>query len=342
VYRIGHEFLYAALWDHPLFGYHPDFGWMVFNKFVYFPTQEKAAPTLDNNVIVVTGASSGIGLALVHQIEDVYGQYRGAENSQGRVVSAVRTVSKWHKVHNSTEITEGIGVPLKLDLASLKSVVEFANSLEAHVKDLSSSSGKDLKVVLVNNAGISFLPEATVTEDGFDMVFQSNHLGHYLLTRLLIQRGLLRRTLQISSTMHFQGTIASERDQVGRRTHARIYSDTKLMNNLFSMALAKRGVLSNAVHPGLVATDILRHRPLFKKLVASGVMSDTFRTTLSSEESATTLLWTVFELDGPKDTGKYYGHMREYWQLSSVYDEELQEFLWDVSQEYVTNFLTGS
>ena len=112
-------------------------------------------------------------------------------------------------------------------------------------------------IVLINNAGIAWAPEQSFTENGYELQFQSNHLGHYLLTRLLLKKNLLRRVIHTSSLAHAFGN-ANAKTMSGRDFHPLTYCDTKLFNNLFSNSLSRKKLVpSVTVHPGMVHTNIM-------------------------------------------------------------------------------------
>ena len=197
-------------------------------------------PDMTGTTAIVTGASSGIGQATA----------RALAAARARVVFAVRNPGKGQAAAaatpGSTEVRE-------LDLASLDSVRAFAAGWDGRIG------------LLINNAGVS-APSLVRTADGFESKFGTNHLGHFALTNLLLE--------------HITGpvvTVASQAERFGRLdfddlnwerrpyqpSHA--YNDSKLANLLFTAELQRRldaagsGVLANAAHPGLVATNIYHH-----------------------------------------------------------------------------------
>eukprot|EP00392_Amoebophrya_sp_AT5.2_P014898 g15076.t1 len=168
--------------------------------------------SVDTDVLfVITGASSGIGLSTAKELLRV-----GVAPS--RVVLAVRNVGKM-KTQWQTAAAEEPAMPriLPLDLASLKTVQEAAKTLRKWCKEEKKA------IVLVNNAGIAWQEQKTLTADGFESQFQTNHLGHYLLTRLLLDfeeaagtnkshktvkhEKVLRRVVHLSSIAHAFGHL---------------------------------------------------------------------------------------------------------------------------------------
>ncbi|CAG2180252.1 unnamed protein product, partial [Oppiella nova] len=155
----------------------------------------------------------------------------------------------------------------KLDLSSLQSVRQFCEQVVQNETKID---------VLINNAGIAFTPEWQ-TMDGFEMGFGTNHLGHYLLTLLLLP--LLRnspkaRVVNVSSIVHIFGSIHFENINLrnGAYDPHKAYAQSKLANILFTRELAKRlGPDTNinvyALHPGAVRTEGARNMGAVKRFM---------------------------------------------------------------------------
>jgi NAD(P)-dependent dehydrogenase (short-subunit alcohol dehydrogenase family) len=204
------------------------------------PTSTTAADDLAGRTILITGATSGIGKATAAAVAA-----RGA-----RVVLAVRDVDKGGRVAADLPGAAGAHVVRHLDLADLASVRRFADE---------TTEGID---VLVNNAGVS---ESTLrrTRDGFESQFGINHLGHFLLTTLLLPR-ITSRVVTVSSQAERMGRLDLTDLNWRTRPYAggRAYADSKLANLLFTLELDRRlreagsPVRALAAHPGLVVTPI--------------------------------------------------------------------------------------
>jgi NAD(P)-dependent dehydrogenase (short-subunit alcohol dehydrogenase family) len=194
-------------------------------------------PRLDGRRFVITGASSGIGLAAATQFAA-----KGAH-----VVLAVRDTAKGAqaatKLAGDTEVR-------RLDLADLASVRAFAHDLAGTRID-----------VLINNAGVMNTP-LTRTADGFELQFGTNHLGHFALTNLLLPQ-LTDRVVVIASGAHRSASLDFDDLNSERRYQRhRTYGRTKLANLLFASELNRRlkaagsAVKALSAHPGLVATNL--------------------------------------------------------------------------------------
>ncbi len=196
------------------------------------PTQ---IPDQTGRTVVVTGGSSGIGRATATALAA-----RGA-----RVVLGVRDQTRGRAV--AAEIGHG-AESRPLDLASLASVRSFATGLD-HPVDL-----------LINNAG-TMTDRLRLTADGFELQFGLNHLGHFALTALLLDR-IVGRVVTVTSTQHRGATLDLDDLQWERRRYDPFgaYGQSKLANLLFTHELQRRlagagsPVIATAAHPGWVAT----------------------------------------------------------------------------------------
>jgi NAD(P)-dependent dehydrogenase (short-subunit alcohol dehydrogenase family) len=201
---------------------------------------------IDDKVVIITGANAGIGKETAIDLGR-----RG-----GKVYLACRDITRGENALK--EIKEKSGSEnihlLQLNLASMSSIREFSKKFH----DLESELH-----ILINNAGVMAIPKS-FTEDGFEMQFGTNHLGHFLLTNLLLD--LLKssapsRIVNISSLMHKFGQIKRD-DVMNEQSYSRWlnYANSKLANILFTRELVKRlegtGVTANSVHPGVVNTDL--------------------------------------------------------------------------------------
>jgi NAD(P)-dependent dehydrogenase (short-subunit alcohol dehydrogenase family) len=197
-------------------------------------------PDQTGRSVVVTGANSGIGL----QAARVFAE-RGAD-----VVLAVRDITRGEAAAGRTG---GAVQVRRLDLADLASVREFAADAPERID------------LLVNNAGVMALPEGR-TADGFEMQLGTNHLGHFALTGLVLDkllRGTAPRVVTVSSGLHRRGRIDFD-DLQSERAYDKwaAYGQSKLANLLFAYELQRRAsaaalpLRSLAVHPGLAATNL--------------------------------------------------------------------------------------
>lgn len=204
---------------------------------------------LDGKVVIITGANTGIGKETAVDLAR-----RGA-----RVYMACRSPQRGEEaLQEVIERSRSTDVHFRpLDLASLKSVRSFAESFLAEEKRLD---------ILINNAGIMACPKY-FTEDGFEMQIGVNHMGHFLLTNLLldlIKKSVPSRIVNVSSMAHQYGKINKE-DLNSEKSYSPIaaYNQSKLANVMFTRELAKRlegsGVSVYSLHPGVINTELGRH-----------------------------------------------------------------------------------
>jgi len=188
---------------------------------------------------IITGANSGLGEMAA----------RALGGAGAHVVLACRNIAKGEAV--AREIGTNAEVR-KLDLADLASVREFADSIES-------------LDVLINNAGVMAVPLRR-TADGFEMQFGTNHLGHFALTGLLLNK-LSDRVVTMASAAHAIGTLHTEDPNWERRRYSRwrAYGQSKLANLLFTyelqrrLTIARSPLMALAAHPGYSSTNLQSH-----------------------------------------------------------------------------------
>src|SRR5919112_5296047 len=197
---------------------------------------------------IVTGANSGLGLVTARELA----------RAGAAVVMACRNLDKGHAaVEQVRAAVPGAQLQLEeLDLASLASVRAFAERYRA------THDGLDL---LINNAGV-MAPPRRRTADGFELQFGTNHLGHFLLTMLLLDLMEGRedaRVVTLSRTAHTMGRVAFDNLGGDRRYFRwRAYGQSKLANLMFALELDRRlraagsTIKSLAAHPGYAATNL--------------------------------------------------------------------------------------
>jgi retinol dehydrogenase-12 len=280
---------------------------------------------LDNKVSIITGANTGIGYETAKDF--------AARNAH--VILACRNKEKGENAVNriKEEVTksdpniklEDIKIEfMELDLSSLNSVRNF-------VKEFKS---RDLPLhLLINNAGIMNTPYGK-TQDGFEQQFGTNHLGHFLLTNLLlddIKKSAPARIINVSSSAHFMGKINFD-DLMSEKSYGgwAAYGQSKLANVMFTYELARKlegtGVTVNAVHPGAVATELGRHT--FYINFISGVFRSPYK-------GALTTIYVAVSPEASNITGKYWADTVVKSSSSASYNVEDQKKLWDISAKLV-------
>ncbi|KAM9320825.1 retinol dehydrogenase 14 [Gastrophryne carolinensis] len=272
--------------------------------------------------VLITGANCGIGKATAAELLRREARVILACRDLDRAEEAARQLR--HETGDSGEI-----VIRELDLASLRSVRSFCLQITKEEPRLD---------VLINNAGVFQCPY-TKTEDGFEMQFGVNHLGHFLLTHLLL--GLLKssapsRVVVVSSKLYKYGEINFD-DLNSERSYSRSfgYSRSKLANILFTRELARRlegtGVTVNVLHPGVVRTNLGRHIaiPTVVKPLFNAVTWAFFKT---PEEGAQTSVYLACSPKVEGVSGKYFGDCHEEELLPKAMDDLVARKLWDISE----------
>lgn len=256
---------------------------------------------------MITGASSGIGRATALEIGR-----RGYH-----VIAAGRSEERTSPVVAEIERSGGSAEYLLLDLASLESTRNAAKTFEA------SSQGLD---VLINNAGVGGV--RGTTEDGFEINFGVNHLGHFSLTHQL--RRTTRsgtRIVQVTSAAHFNAD-GIDFERVQGRTRSlfgwREYSVSKLANVLFVEELARRQPhwRAYAVHPGMTDTGIFPGwvRPFIRHRL------------FTPEQGAETVIWCATASGVSGESGRYYRNKESRPPSETARDVELAAELWRRSE----------
>ena len=265
-------------------------------------------------VVVVTGASSGIGAAAAAKLADL-----GAT-----VVPVGRDRRRLEKVAGQVG-----GEPLQADFASLAEVRRLAGELlERHARI----------DVLVNNAGL-VTSRRELTEDGYETTFAVNHLAPFLLTNLLLERlraSAPARVVTTSSGAHGGGRLDFD-DLQGERSWSmmRAYGTSKLANVLFTRGLAMRvdaaEVTANCLHPGVINTKLGRGAgPL------AGLAWTLGRPFFASpRRGASTIVYLATSEEGGEVTGGYYENSRPAGTSAAAADIELADRLWRESERLV-------
>lgn len=282
--------------------------------------------------IVITGANSGLGLETALALAKQEAQLVLAVRDPARGQEAARQILQAHP-------RAGVKV-MKLDLADLKSVHEFASTLQKQQQQLH---------VLINNAGVMAIPKRS-TRDGFEMQFGTNHLGHFALTGLLMPLLLATpgaRVVNVSSRAHVIGRMNFD-DLHSKKGYSMwgAYGQSKLANLLFTLEFQRQvqqnqaQVLAVSCHPGWAATNLQGVGPqmmrssfmarlnelanrLFAQGADQGALSQLYAATASDIEGG--------EYIGPhKDTR---GHPEKVRAHRRAYDVQAAQKLWQLSEE---------
>ncbi len=261
------------------------------------------------SVALVTGPGSGIGRATAV----------GLGRAGFHIIAAGRHPERIEPVIGEVASAGGSGEFLELDLASLRSVSDAARRLR----------GADRPIdILVNNAGIG-VNRRGLTEDGFEVHFGINHLGHHALTRdlgpVLSARA---RVVSLTSGLHHRAR-GIDFERLRRPTKLiglAEYATSKLANVLFIRELARRrpGLSAYAVHPGLVRTRLI---PGPVRVIPGTDM-------LTPEQGADTVLWCAISDEVASESGQYYQQRTRLLPSPWAQDDDLARELWVRSERW--------
>jgi len=191
--------------------------------------------------------------------------------------------------------------------------------------------------ILINNAGVC-LPERKITPDGFEHMFQINHLSHFLLTHQfldLLKKSDEPRIINVSSAGYKSGKFDPENLQSEKKFGSfSTYCDTKLLNILFTFELAEKlkgtGVTVNALHPGVVRTNFAGDlKGIF------GLLNKMFKPFLiSPKKGAATSVYLASSEEVKNITGKYFEKCKAVVPKNEFINSTNQKLLWDKSMKF--------
>jgi retinol dehydrogenase-13 len=305
---------------------------------------ELLSQNLTGKTYVVTGANSGIGLVTTQQLAK-----QGAT-----VIMGVRRVNEGARVAAEIRHETGAAKPIvyQLELDDLKSVRAFAAEVNRNHPELQG---------LVNNAGVMNTPFGR-TKDGFETQFGVNHLGHFLLTNLLmdaLKAGAPSRVVNLSSFFHEfamgrKGEIHFDDLNYEHRPFDtwEAYAQSKLANLLHARELGRRlagtGVMTASVNPGFVRTNLMK-MPLPKWLQRLLLLPvQRLIGMIEPWEGAQTTLHALLAPEVAQQSGAYFSQIARYqdktsraggWPLRSpnpvALDDDVAERLWNASEALV-------
>jgi retinol dehydrogenase 12 len=279
-------------------------------------TSSVPIPEQRGRVFVITGASSGIGRVTAEELA----------SSGGKVLLLNRDEQASQRVVTHIRDRGGQAEHVTLDLNDLDSVREAARVVLERREPLH---------VLINNAGIA--GRSDLTRQGFEAAFGVNHLGHFLLTSLLLPKLLEQpapRVVNVASIAHYDAKridFAALRRPAWLVTSLKQYQVSKLCNVLHARELARRygarGLEACALHPGVISTNVWRKVPQpFRSLMKLSMRSEA--------DGARTTLFCATSADLARLNGSYFDDCREREPSKLARDEELARKLWQQSEAW--------
>ena len=274
----------------------------------------EARTALQGKVTMVTGANAGMGKEIACALAKMGATVVMVSRDLGRG-EAARAEVQAQSGNDAVEL-------LLADLSSQQSIRHLVQEFTARHTQLH---------VLVNNVGVT-LPRRSVTVDGLETVFATNHLAPFLLTNLLLpvlKASAPARVVTVSSGAHSMGKINFD-DLQSEQSYReiRVYNQSKLASMLFSYELARRlegtGVTANVLEPGFVKTNMAVPFP-FSLFSAMRV---------SAEQGAQPAIYLASSPDVEGVSGKYFSHKGVATKSSKLsYDESIARRLWQISAE---------
>ncbi|MET8520241.1 SDR family NAD(P)-dependent oxidoreductase [Nocardioides sp. NPDC004968] len=285
---------------------------------------EQHIPDQNGRVAIVTGANTGLGYETARMLAE-----HGAH-----VVLAVRDVEKGKQA--AARIGGDVSVQV-LDLTSLDSVRSAAADLRAAHPRID---------LLINNAGVMYTPKQT-TEDGFELQFGTNHLGHFAFTGLLLDHLLPvpgSRVVTVSSIGHRIRADIHFDDLQWERSYSRVaaYGQAKLANLMFTYELQRRlaphgTTVAVAAHPGGSNTELARNTPAALRVpltwLAPLITQPAEMGALPTLRAATDPSVIGGQYYGPGGRGEVRGHPKLVTSSPASYDLQTQQRLWTASEE---------
>ncbi len=268
---------------------------------------------------IVTGANSGIGFYTALGLAKLGATVIVAGRNKERIEEAIQAIEKETITGN---VFAGI-----IDLASLNSVRAFANEFNNNHTQLD---------LLINNAGVMMPPESK-TEEGFELQFGVNFLGHFLLTDLLYRKLVSTqnsRVVTLSSIAHRGASVDFENLRVEKPYDTkREYYQSKLADLVFALELSRRyesnndDILSVSCHPGFTKTELQRH--INPEILKKMNFMDTWQGSLPTLLAATNKDAKSGDYYGPDGEGEYGGFPALGVIDKSALDQEVAKKLWD-------------
>ncbi|XP_074576245.1 short-chain dehydrogenase TIC 32 B, chloroplastic-like [Curcuma longa] len=296
-------------------------------------TAEQVTDGIDASrlTVIITGGSSGIGAEAARVMA-----LRGAH-----VIIGARNIEAANGVRQSIlQSTPSARIEIiQIELSSLKSVRAFAEKFLAMDLPLN---------ILINNAGVMYCP-FQLSEDGIEMQFATNHVGHFLLTKLLLEKmkstadrtGIEGRIVNLSSEAHmttYTGGIRFDKINDKNSYNDKLaYGQSKLANILHANELARRlkeegaNITANSLHPGLIRTNLGRHSTVF----VAALQAATCVLWKTIPQGAATSCYVALHPDAKGVSGKYFADCNVSKTTANGRDELLGRRLWDFSEKLV-------
>ncbi|CAF3799360.1 unnamed protein product [Adineta steineri] len=301
----------------------------ISNIYYWSGTRCPSFDRMDGKTVMITGSNTGVGKYTAIELAKRGAHVILACRDRKRTEEALKEICKLSG-SNNVEIEI-------IDLASLKSVQECAKRLCGRLSKLD---------VLINNAGVMMASEKS--GDGYEIHFAVNHLGHFLLTNLLLdlmKNAPSARVINVSSTSHAFLNITMNWDDINfTKPYWRLnaYSHSKLANILFTKELSRKlqntNITANSLHPGCVQTEIARnilggHYQIILNTFMLLLTPISYYLTKTPEQGAQTSIYLASDRRLNHVTGKYFKDCKECSSSKTSLDQQAAKRLWKLSEE---------
>ncbi len=271
--------------------------------------------------ILITGATSGIGLATAKELASQGHNIYIVGRNQERVNE---TIAELKRINPSST-----GIGFIANVSSQQEVRKLAEEVKFKLNRLD---------VLINNAG-AYFTDQRFSEDKIEMTWATNHLAYFLLTRLLIdflKASGTARIVNVASHSHYKGKINFEDINLSNSWDGyKAYEQSKLGNVLFTMELAKKiagtGVTVNVLHPGVVSTEIAQKNAAWYVKLFWSLTRLVVAVSVGKGAETSVYLAVSPEVEGV--SGKYFDKKKHKWQSHFSQTEGLAERCWKLSCE---------
>jgi len=275
---------------------------------------------MKNKKCLITGATSGIGKAAALKLADMGTSLILLSRNQ---IKGEKICNQIRKTNNNAQVKF-----YRVDISSMKEVRNVSEKIKNDFDHID---------VLINNAGARF-DNYFKNDEGIELTFATNHLGHFLLTLSLIEmlkKSTQGRIINISSSAHTIGTEEFDDIAAPQNYDRKVaYGSSKLANLYFTYELNRRltstNITVNAVDPGIVATNFSRNNGLYPwaKYYLYYILK---RNLISPQKSAETIVYMALSNELSKTTGKYFHEKKEINSSPASYSKEAALKLWQLS-----------
>ena len=289
-------------------------------------------PSQQGKTILITGANSGLGLEASKVLSKKGAQVIMAVRNDQKGKEAIDTIKK-ENPHAKLDL-------MILDLADFESIRKFSDEFHSKYSQLN---------ILINNAGVMAPAKRELTKQSFEVQFGANHLGHFLLTGLLLD--IIKKTP--NSRIANQSSLVHKQKQYGgadiffddlnfeksyNKDHA--YGQSKLANLLFTYELDRQlkahniSTIVTAAHPGYTNTNLQKNYGFFVSVIMNNLIGQKVEMgTLPILRAATEENLKGTEFFGPTKMGEMKGYPELVKSSDKSYDKQLAKKLWEVSEK---------